>query len=226
MNNIITSIDEKYPINNIEFFIQEEEQINNIENIIDDETPMHIIEVSIKEEEPIIAEQLHINDESVNIELDDLYFTISEEQYDIFVCSYCDTNFFTDIDKENHEKTCVDNHSIIDSEQNTDELKSEIEGSVDECIYDSNELIVYEPQSVLDMYCNATMDDLKCTFCKNHLDSHCYCDMRFQLYKLALGINEFKKEVEAFSIKTSNLLRETQELKWKYGIYDSYYIRR
>ena len=212
-----------YPIG--ETSMDEKDIINNIEYSIEEEPPIHIVDVTMKEEEPMIIEQLHIADEPVNIEIDNIYFTISEEQYDIFVCSYCDTNFFTDIDKESHEKTCVDNHSIIDSEQNTDELKSEIEGSVDEFLYDSNELIVYESQSVVDRYCNATMDDLKCSFCVNHLNSYCCCDMRFRLYKLALGICELKKEMDDFSIKTSNLLRETQELRLKYSRYDSYYIQ-
>jgi hypothetical protein len=173
----------------------------------------------MEEEEPIIVEQLHINDENVNIELDNIYFTISEEQYDIFVCSYCDTSFFTQNDYYNHEKTCVDNHSIIDSEPNTDELKSEslseIEGSVDEFLYDNTELMIYEPQSVLDKYCNLTTVDLKCEFCIRSIPSYCNCDMRFRLYRLALDICELKKDITEFAIKTSKLLEETQALRLK-----------
>jgi hypothetical protein len=206
----------------VETYIDNENHRHNIDIDIDidDEKPIHIIEKYIEDEEPIIGEQLHINNESVNIELDNIYFTITEEQYDIFVCSYCDTSFFTQNDKEQHEKTCIDNHSIIDSEQNTDELKSEslsdIEGSVDERLYDSYELTIYEQQSVLDKYCNATMTDLKCTFCINNLSSHCYCDMRFQIYHLALGIRQLQKDIDEFSLKTSKLLKETQVLRLKY----------
>jgi hypothetical protein len=194
------------------------------------EEPMfHIIEKYMEDEDPIIVEQICINDESVNIEVDNIYFTITEEQYDIFVCTYCDTSFFTQNDYYNHEKTCVDNHSIIDSEQNTDELKSvslsEIEGSVDELLYDNNELIIYEPQSVLDKYCNVTMADLKCEFCIRSIPSYCNCDMRFRLYRLALDICELKKGITEFSIKTSKLLEETQALRLKYCCYDTYHIR-
>jgi len=205
-------------INNIKYSIYEEEPIINVDLSINQENPIHIIEVFIQEEEPIIVEQLHINDESVNIDIDNLYFTITEEQYDIFVCSYCDTSFFTQHDTETHEKTCVDNHSIIDSEQNMDVVDSlsEIEGSVDERLFDSTEIVVYEPQSVLDKYCNATMVDLKCTFCTNKLNSHCYCDMRFQLYHLALGIRQLQKDIDEFSIKTSKLEKETRALRIKY----------
>jgi hypothetical protein len=181
------------------------------------EEPMfHIIEKYMEDEDPIIVEQICINDESVNIEVDNIYFTITEEQYDIFVCTYCDTSFFTQNDYYNHEKTCVDNHSIIDSEQNTYELKSEslseIEGSVDELLYDNNELMIYEPQSVLDKYCNVTMADLKCEFCIRSIPFYCNCDMRFRLYRLALDICELKKDVSELSIKTSKLLEETQAL--------------
>jgi hypothetical protein len=208
-----------------------EDTIHIVETYIDDENPIYIVEKYMEDEEPIIGEQLHINDESVNIELDNIYFTITEEQCDIFVCTYCDTSFFTQNDYYNHEKTCVDNHSIIDSEQNTDELKSEslseIEGSVDELLYDNNELIIYEPQSVLDKYCNLTTVDLKCEFCIRSIPSYCNCDMRFRLYNLALGIYELKKDVSELSVKISKLLEETQALRLKYCCYGygTYYIR-
>ena len=195
-----------------------EEPIYTIVEKYMEEEPIHIVEKYMEEEEPIIIEQIHINNETVNIEVDNIFFTIIEDDDDIFVCRYCDTSFFTQHDKENHEKICVDNHSIIDSEPNIDEIKSEseIESSIDEFSYDNNELIIYEPHSNLDRYCNFTMIDLKCTFCVNSIPSYCYCDTRFRLYKLALDICELKKNIDEFSIKTSDLLKEAQALKLKY----------
>jgi hypothetical protein len=180
-----------------------------------EEPVFHIIDISMKDEEPIIVEHIYI-DEYVNIDIEEhIFFTITEEQCDIFVCSYCDTSFFTQNEKETHERICVDNHSIIDSEPNSESL-SEIEGSVEDFLYDNNELVVYEPPTVVDRYYNSTTIDLKCTFCIGHINSHCYCDMRFRLYKLALGIEQFKKDVAEFSIKTTNLLQEARALTLKY----------
>ena len=80
-------------------------------------------------------------------------------------------------------------------------------------------MITYEKQSVLDRYCKRSINDLKCTFCIEHINTYCYCDMRLRLYKLALGINELKKDVAEFSIKTSNLLQNlgsvNSYIKWR-----------
>jgi len=207
-----------YPI--VETSIAEEqESIPIVETSIAEEESIHIVETSVQEEEPMIVEHIHINEESVNIEADHIFFTIMEDQDDIFVCRYCDASFFTQDDNETHEKICMDNHSIIDSEQNIDEIKSEIEDS------HHTEIIVYEDDAVLERYCNYTTDDLKCTFCIRSIDSYCNCEMRYRLYQLAIEISELRKDINEFSIKTSKLLEETQELRWKYCSYASHYIR-
>jgi hypothetical protein len=185
-----------------------------------EEPVYHIIEkhteTETETEEHMLVEQICIDDKSVNIELDNIFFTITEEQYDIFICSYCDTSFFTQNDYYNHEKICIDNHSIIDSEPNDIRSESEIESKSDDFLYDNNEVIIYEKQSIVDRYCNRSITDLKCTFCIEHINSYCYCHMRLRLYKLSLGIHEFKKDVADFSMKVSTLLQETRALTYNY----------
>ena len=95
-----------------------EDQSFSDNNLLHEE-PFRIIDatyVEDEDEETSNIEQIHIVDETVNIQTENIYFTIDKNdcisEPDIFICDFCDADFNSMDVRNHHEITCHNNLHI------------------------------------------------------------------------------------------------------------------
>ena len=215
-----------------------EDQSFSDNNLLHEE-PFRIIDaVCVEDEEPSIIEQIHIVDETVNIQTENIFFTIDEidcvSEPDIFICDFCDADFNSMDIRNHHEITCHNNLHIYNEPEDIEiesvsdfyinSLDEVVEEFVDEDIAEHVVEHVNESDNKLkhiktSIQYHAGIESImnidKCYGCLNNVTSYCYCANRYRIRKLAIEILELKKIVADLSFRSSELIKNAMKLNNK-----------